>query len=102
MKLFSNNQIKCGVVITRDIKIDKRYPFKDFRYFLKFEIKKINNAIRIQINKYFDKKPKAEKKPNRTQSIFLLEFKLFQKKYTDSAQKGNWLTFTLNSGDVKL
>ncbi len=54
------------------------------------------------MNKYFDKKPKAEKTPYSIQSIFLLEFKLFQKKYTDNAQKGNWLTFTLNSGDVKL
>ena len=47
-------------------------------------------------------KPKVEKTPNNIQSIFLFKFKPLQKKYTDSAQKGNWLTFTLNSGVVKL
>ena len=54
------------------------------------------------MNKYLDKNPKAEKKPKRIQSTFLLKFIPFQKKYTDNAQKGSWLTFTLNSGVVKL
>ena len=41
------------------------------------------------MNKYFDKKPMAEKTPNKTQFIFLLEFKPFQKKYTDKASRSN-------------
>ena len=56
----------------------------------------------MYINKYLDKKPKAEKTPNNVQSINLFKFIPLQKKYTDSAQKGSWLTFTLNSGVVKL
>ena len=102
MKLFSYSQIKCGIIKIREIEIDKKYPFRDFLYFLKFKMKKINNDINRQINKYLDKKPKAEKIPSNIQSIFLLKFIPFQKKYIDNAQKGSWLTFTLNSGVVKL
>ena len=80
MKLFSNNQAKCGKIINNDIKIDKTYPFREFLYFLKFKTKNTNKATRIKINKYFDKKPKAEKIPNSIQFIFLFEFIPFQKK----------------------
>ena len=38
---------------------------------------------------YLPEKPKAEKIPNNIQSMFLLKFKLFQKKYTVSVQNGN-------------
>ena len=41
------------------------------------------------MNKYFDKKPNAEKIPNNIQVIFLLLCIPFQKKQTDKAQKGN-------------
>ena len=40
--------------------------------------------------------------PNNNQSIVLLYLKPFQKYKTDKVQKGNWHTFTLNSGVVKL
>ena len=43
----------------------------------------------MYINKYFDKKPNDEKTPNNIQSIFLLNSKPFQKKYTTKAQKGS-------------
>ena len=59
------------------------------------------NALKEMVS-IIDKKPKVEKTPNNIQSIFLFKFKPLQKKYTDSAQKGSWLTFTLNSGVVKL
>ena len=48
--------------------------------------------------KYFDNNPSAEEIPKNIQSVFLLKFKPLQNKYTDNAQKGSWLTFTLNSG----
>ena len=54
------------------------------------------------INKYFDKNPNAENKPNNNQSVVLLFLKPFQKYKTVNAQKGIKQTFTLNSGVVKL
>ena len=55
-----------------------------------------------QKNKYFDKTPKAANKPNSNQSIVLLCLNPRQQYKTDKAQKGNWQTYTLNSGVVKL
>ena len=40
--------------------------------------------------------------PNISQSIVLLYLNPFQAYITDYVQKGNWQTFTLNSGVVKL
>ena len=46
--------------------------------------------------------PRAANKPNNNQSIVLLFLNPFQQYKTVKAQKGNWHTFTLNSGVVKL
>ena len=54
------------------------------------------------MNKYLDRMPSPANKPNNNQSEVLLSLNPFQTYKTDRAQKGNWLTFTLNSGVVKL
>ena len=56
-------------------------------YFFKLNIKNKNKENKIYINKYFDKKPKAEKIPNKIQLIIIIIVDTFPEKIDTHAPK---------------